>query len=85
MKITVTKADIAGARASTDPKIAYERSCPVARSLTRMGFSVDVCTHHVKFNPGGAEIVMPQKAIAWIRRYDGGERVNPFAFEMDRP
>ena len=79
MKVTVTTEDIKKAREPLGG-MGYERCCPVARALFRMGYVADVCTHHIKF--GSTEVAMPQKAIDWISRYDKKERANPFSFEL---
>ena len=77
MKITVTKADISSAT-----RDCPERNCPVAKALSRMGFVVDVCTHHIKFASGN-ESIMPQKAIDWIDQYDHRKTIKPFSFNLD--
>jgi hypothetical protein len=83
VKVEVTKAHIALARELKGTSLSIERACPVARAIADLGYTVDVCTHHVRFVLGGGnERVMPQNAIDWIARYDAGERVGPFSFEL---
>ena len=89
MKVTVTKDDIELGRknrASIGPQgPPIERCCPVALALGRLGVCADVCTHHIK-REDGLEVIMPEKAINWIARWDsegrfGNEkRVKPFSF-----
>lgn len=91
MKVDVTQADIDSARAAlpfVGETLSYERCCPVAQSLRRCGFLVDVCTSSIKFvsvEGDDREVEMPGKAVKWIERWDNHqarERVKPFSFEL---
>jgi hypothetical protein len=87
MKVVVTKGDIERARELYSMielgKLSYESCCPVAKALERMGYAAFVCTESVNFGDG-VEVVMPQKAIDWIARYDRkNPNVRPFSFELN--
>lgn len=63
--------------------------CPVARALQRTtGFPWFVSERDAVpmtrlLDPTYTHRLLPEAVSAWIRSYDAGERVQPFAFEID--
>jgi hypothetical protein len=78
MRIEVTAEDIAdGLRNS-----AYE--CPIALACKRVGVPVPfVETDQVSNGVQGVPAPLPREARDFIDRYDDGEDVEPFAFEIN--
>ena len=81
MKIKVTQQDIAkGSRKKCD-------NCPIARAIKRETKSpVWVNSNHVDYLVKNELVVhlLPKKAITFIKRFDAGETVKPFTFEIEK-
>lgn len=85
MKIEVTQDDIeSGTR--------YSASwCPVALAITRSLHrddepeDVHVCEGTKQIQIGELLLPMPDHVVTFARRFDGGEPVEPFAFELEMP
>ena len=85
MKIEVTAEDIANGRR------AHDNSCPVAlaigRTLHRENAVSVVSTDVQIFNAAPfAEVeqaTFPKEVTKFIKRFDGGKKVEPFTFEIE--
>ncbi len=59
--------------------------CPVALALHRSGLpEAQVSDVYVAAALGSEEVVfLPAEAVAWIQRFDRGEDVQPFSFQLE--
>jgi hypothetical protein len=81
MKVRVTKNDIQkGTRRDKD-------QCPIGLALSRRGYDeVTVDKRAVALERKGKYVralPLPPEAQVFITRFDNGERVEPFTFELD--
>ena len=62
-------------------------TCPIANSLARRGVKGPwVAYHHATGDVGDAKVTLdlPESAINFIQRFDGGRRVKPFRCTLKR-
>jgi len=79
VRVEVTEADVVNGI----PKDSCD--CAVALALRRVTEPVKVGPCWVELNGSDALVPLPAEAVAFIRRFDRGEPVEPFAFDLELP
>ena len=78
VRVEVTAADIA----TGEP--TFCRSCPVALALLRAGFTRVSVGESIAAAEFG-EVPLPRKVASFVRHFDRGRPVKPFAFDLELP